>query len=154
MVVLQDLNQVLAAYIGLSPNDIHQLTELPAEQIFENPTYKTLIEGLDTEFLKKTLPEARTAYALGLPAFMARLEHDVGINHMSMSAYTLGDWLIRFLEAPETIPVVLNMHLRLTRPIIRAGLPYLLEMLSTMPRGQTEWQRALAIMSLPLVAKW
>lgn len=152
--VREDFSQVLSLYIGLSPNDLRSIMELPAEHVFEHPTYRTLVEGLDIELLKQTLPQARSAYAIGLPAFMRHLERETGLTNISMSTYTLTDWLIRFLEAPETLPVVLSMHQRLTSPIIRNGLPSLLESLDSMAVGRTEWQQALAVMSLPLVAKW
>jgi hypothetical protein len=134
-------------------NDIRQITQLPPEKVFENTTFRTLIEGLDTLTLRRTLPEARRSFATGLPAFLIQIERDYGISHTPMSVYTLTDWLIRFLEAPETLAVVLSMHQRVPGSLIREGLPYLLSLLDTMPNGRTEWQQALAVMSLPLVAK-
>src|SRR5688572_20011871 len=95
--VLEDFSQTLSRYIDLSANDLRHIIELPAEQVLENAAFNALVEGLNTNFLKKTLPEAQTAYTIELPKLMAYLGNQPSMDMLAMSAHTLNDWLIRFL---------------------------------------------------------
>ncbi|NJL94926.1 MAG: hypothetical protein HC915_15010 [Anaerolineae bacterium] len=58
------------------------------------------------------------------------------------------------LDYPGRLPDLIKMHAPVPHPVLEEGLPPLLEILGDMDGNSEAWQRAMAILSLPLLAGW
>jgi len=146
------IENTLSRYTGVVPAKISRLLRLTQSRIYEDKEYRSWIEALDTDVLGETLPHARVAYERHLPEFTEHLKEKYGMVNTPMSAYTLGNWLVGFLRYPDTIINLSKMHDRIPAEAFSDMLPEIITMLDEMPQGRAEWQRALALMALPLVA--
>lgn len=124
-------------------------------QLFDHPDYKALIEGLDIPLLEQTVPHAREAYRRQLDGFIQVLEDEYDLENPVMSPFTLGNWLVQFLYEQDKLPELLAKHERVPIEALRDGLPELLRMLDDIDDDaiRQEWQRAMCILSLPLIAE-
>lgn len=100
--------------------------------------------------LHDSLPHARNAYERSLPRFTQILKEKYGLSNTPMSAFTLGNWLVGFLRYPESIADMPKLHQRVPAAF-REMLPEMLKMLDNVPHG-AQWQKALALMALPMMA--
>jgi hypothetical protein len=143
-------SDAIAPYIGCSSTEIDRLLSLPQGQIYADDTYCTWTNNLDYESLYETLPDARSAYEAQLPQFSKVLIEHYGVSNERMSAYTLGNWLVGFLQTPDQISKLPKIHQHLPRAAVLELLPGMIGMLDSMGTGREQWQRALAILALPL----
>jgi hypothetical protein len=146
------LAHLLADYIGITSPAVERLLRMRPSDIYQDPMYKKLVESLDREYIRSTLRDAHKAYKMGLPQFMEDLSSIHRFSDTPMSAYTLSNCLVAYLDAPEHMADFLDRHNHIPKDLMRDGLPHLIQMLSQMPQGCNEWQRAMAIISIPLVA--
>jgi hypothetical protein len=145
--------EALAHYIGVPQGKIERLLALTQEQIYQDAEYQAWIGTLDIELLNKCLPLARAAYEKHLATFTEHLRTQYNMVNTPMSAFTLGNWLVGFLQYPSQISDLSRIHRRLPRQAVQEMLPEMIAMLDEMPEGRAEWQRALALMALPLAAE-
>ena len=145
------LTKTLADYIGTRESTIEDLLQLSPTQIYQSEAYQALVAKLDRDLLHQTLPEARGAYEQGLPRFKREMGKSYDFDRSPMSAFTLGNWLVGFLQQPDALNTLPKFHGDVPRPVMREGLPHLLSILDRMGQGRQEWQQALAVLSLPLV---
>lgn len=143
---------VLAGYIGVAQSKIERLLGLTQEQIYQDAEYNAWINTLDVEQLNSYLPLARAAYEKHLATFTEHLRTRYNMANTPMSAFTLGNWLVGFLQYPSQISDLSRIHQRLPRQAVLEMLPEMIAMLDDMPEGREAWQRALALMALPLAA--
>lgn len=147
------IEQILSQYTGISANQIARILSLKQAQVYEDPDYQAWISQLDPTALYETLPLARAAYEQGMPQFAEHLRDNYGLDNTKMSPFTLGNWLVGFLQYPNTITNLAKLHHRIPPQAFREMLPMMLTMLDTMPDGGAQWQRALALMALPLLVR-
>ena len=147
------MDAILSRYIGVSPGKVARLLTLSQQQVYADQEYLGWVNQLDAERLYDTLQYARSVYEAYMPEFSQHLSNQFGMHKTVMSAYTLGNWLVGFLQFPNTINGLTRMHQHIPRQAIADLLPRMLEVLQEMPEGGREWQRALAILSLPLLSE-
>lgn len=146
------LEQTLATHIGVSQAEVSRLLKMKQSQIYTDPNYQRWLHSLDAARLNDTLQLARAAYEKKLPYFTNLLKTDYGLADTPMSAFTLGNWVVGFLQYPEQISDLARMHNKLPREAVVRMLPEMIGMLDDLPQARAEWQRALALMALPLAA--
>ncbi|MCU0463768.1 MAG: hypothetical protein MUF38_04280 [Anaerolineae bacterium] len=146
------LEDTLAHYIGANKDQINRLTRMKQSQVYSDPTYQAWVQQMDAGALHETLAHARAAYEEHLPQFAAILSTRYGMSNTPMSSFTLGNWLVGFLQYPDSISNLSKMHQRIPQEAFREMLPEMIQMLDDLPTGREGWQRALALMALPLVA--
>lgn len=142
----------LAKYINVPADAIQRLLSMSTSQIYQDAEYQTWIEKIDTRQLDNTLKQAREAYDKDLPRFNERLAQEYGVKAKPMSSYTLGNWVIGYLYYPEMAKNLPQVHNRLPQHVVTEMLPDLITALDEMPDASEEWQRALAVLALPLLA--
>lgn len=129
------------------------MLSLSQQALSEDAGFQTLISQLDTNTLDQTLSLARAAYETRMDAFHKVLEQHYGLARTSMSAYTLGNWVVGYAQFPNAVGNLTHLHRRLPVGAIVELLPDMLAVLGEMPQGREAWQHALAVMTLPLLAK-
>lgn len=147
------LEATLADYIGVETRDVQRLLRMKQSRIYDDPTYQAWIAKLDANQLHQSLNEARAAYEKMLPQFSQQLSERYNMNNTPMSPFTLGNWLVGFLQYPDAIRELSQKHNRLPREAVIDMLPEMLSMMNGMKQGRADWQKALALMALPLAAE-
>jgi hypothetical protein len=140
---------IIAAYTGLSTDDVTRLLALPPAAIYQDPAYQGVVNRLDATLLRRTLVHVRAAYDDGL----ASIKEKHGLTGTIMSGFTLGNWVLGFLNAPDHLNDMLDRHARIPENVIEAVLPELVALLDDLPEARAEWQCALVTFSLPLIVK-
>jgi hypothetical protein len=147
------LAKILASYSQLPEAQIESWLAQPSRALLSDEKYYQAINAIDSSLLYHSLPEVREAYTSGLPAFQQKLTERYQLDFSVMSAYTLGNWLLGFLQHPEQLDMLLDKHLRLPLNVLREEAPALLSLLDKMSQNRQEWQKALALFMLPLLAE-
>jgi len=142
----------IAHYTGQSTSEINRLLGLGQAAVYADPVYKDWVKSLDVTLLHQTLPMARAIYERLLPSFTARLKDSYGIDSSPMSAFTLGNWLVGFLQYPDQINQLAHLHRRIPKAALEEGLPDILQALEELPNGKREWQKAMTVLMLPLLS--
>lgn len=145
------IEQTLSHYIKVQPAQIVRLLNMTAAAIYADDEYKGWIASLNPDVLHDSLPHARSAYELSLPRFTKVLKEKYGLSNTPMSAFTLGNWLVGFLRYPESIADMPSLHQRVPVEAFREMLPDMLKILDNVPDGD-QWQKAMALMALPMMA--
>jgi hypothetical protein len=145
-----DVLGALSRYSGVPRETVERMTSMPAATLAKDAEYLALLKTLNISKLESTLQAARDAVESGLPAFIPKFYERTGWDRTPMSSYTLGNWLVGFLEYPEQMPMFIDLHGRLPRDQIRDLIPELISVLDNMGDGGPEWQKAMALMSFAL----
>ncbi len=144
-------NVNLAEIIGIPQATVDRFLVMGAEAIYKDDEYMGLVRSLDGALMEDTLPDVREVYERHLSEFVAELQAKYRLAQNPMSAYTLGNWVVGMLRYPETTNTLLKMHSEVPSQMIVDGLPHLIGFIEDLDRGRTEWQRALCILSIPLM---
>lgn len=121
--------------------------------IYNDSAYLNQIRQIDTERLYETLPAARDIDAEYVPQYNQILSERFGLHNSVMSAFTLGNWLVGFLQFPKTLDNLSQHHKRLPKEAMAELLPHMLSVLEDMPHGSADWQKALALLSMPMLSQ-
>jgi hypothetical protein len=143
--------KTLAQHIKIPLDEVERLLELSMEGIYSDEGYQALLKSLNRPVLEETLPEARAAYEAGLPQLKVTLAKKYKVDTEPMSPNTLGNWVITALRSSHNLEQMIKHHERVPGEMILGGLPDVLNMVSHIHEGSSEWQRALCILSLPLI---
>ena len=144
----QEIITLINEYTDLSEQEIKRLLSQPPRTIYDDPVYVSVLTLLDVATLRQTLPYARDAYEKNLN----RLKEQHGLSTTVMSGHTLGSALVGFLMQPDRLPEMLEKHAILSVKTIREAVPDLVDILGGIEAGAEQWQAAMVIMSLPLMA--
>lgn len=142
----------LAATIGTPRAAVERLLAMSQSEIYEDAEYRHWVSQLHPAPLHRTLGYARQAYDRHLSQLAKILRDEYGFVNVPMSAFTLGNWLVAFLAYTESLSDMTRIHARLPQAAVARLLPEILNALGEMPEGAQEWQRALAVLTLPLLA--
>ncbi|MFN8527677.1 MAG: hypothetical protein U0670_03595 [Anaerolineae bacterium] len=144
--------ELFASYIGIPVEDVAQFLSLNQHDIYQFASYRQLVQTIDRDLLDSALAEVRALYDEHLPALVDYLRDEHHHAGRAMSALTLGNWTLGFLHNSEDLERLPSMHHRVSMPVLMAGLPPVLDILSHIrdTNARHEWQRAMALLSLPL----
>lgn len=146
------LIELLAAKIGISKAEVSYFLDLSPTTLCKDPEYLAMIKTLDAELLQDSLAVVRSEYDKILPSIRLSLQERYQINAEPMSGYTLGNWLIGFLTYPGNMAKLLEFHTHIPSQAITEMASVLIKSLDNMTVARQEWQRALGIFLLPLLA--
>jgi hypothetical protein len=145
---------VIAHYCTLSKRDVADLLRMTPEQVINDKRFTRAVDQFDVDHLLSTLPEAREVLQVHLPPITEQMTANYDMENNPMSAYTLGNWIVGFAERPEQMSMLLEIHNRLPAGIFADYLPDLLAIYTHMEHHGEDWQRAMAVISIPLVANY
>ena len=143
------LADLYANYAGLPADETERLLAMGAEAIYQDKRYQFLVTGLDASLLHNTAGHVRDVYDKELPDLKARY----GLAGTVMSGFTLCNWVLGYLNYPTKLSDLLGQHERIPVKTMADMLPELVDLLESVPEGREEWERALLIITLPLLAR-
>jgi hypothetical protein len=147
--MVRQITNLITEFTDLSEQEIERLLALPPRALYDDPVYVSVLTTLDVATLRQTLPYAREVYDEHLQQLKER--HNLGST--VMSGHTLGSALVGFVMQPDRLPELLDKHALLSAQTIRATLPDLVDLLGEIEEGAEQWQTAMVILSLPLMAR-
>ncbi len=141
----------IAHYTKLPEHLVRDFLRRPAAEVYRDQQYIRALYRLDLPYLRATLPVIRAHYEAHLDEFAVQIERRYHIARGAMSAYTLGNWVVAFLDFPEYALNMLESHSHLPPELFEGGLQDLLALLETLPEGREQWQQALCLLAFPLM---
>ena len=138
-----------AHYLNIDVNDVEQLMALPAAAIYDDPFYQELVQSINPRALEGSAHIVRAIYEENL----GEIKAEYNLTDTVMSGYTLVNWVLGFMMYPERMRDMLSVHTSVPSGVVADMLPRLVDLLEDLPENREDWQRALLIFSLPLVAQ-
>ncbi len=143
----------IARYCKLPVDLVAYFLTLSPAEVYRDEQYIRALYRLDLPRLRMTLPIVRSYYEEHLDEFAADMEQTYHIHRGAMSAYTLGNWVVAFLDFPENALNMLEKHSHLPPEMFDGGLEELMQLLDGLPEAQDTWQQALCLLAFPLMTK-
>jgi hypothetical protein len=108
----------------LPSDEVERLLRLPPGAIYKDPNYLNLLKQVRYQLL----------------------------SDATSQSYALCDWIISFLEQSDLPHKLVNWHNSTSSRVMVDALPDLLTILETIPNSRQDWQRALVLLTLPLLS--
>ncbi len=144
--------ELFALNIGISVDDVQALLSMSKTQVLQSDLYKRLIHSLDYTALSSSLREVRALYETHLPEIADYLKENHNYVGKGMTALTLGNWLLGFLNMPDYLGHLVEIHKHVPPFVLTIGLPRILDILDRADTASTEWKKAMALLCLPIFA--
>lgn len=141
----------IARYCKVSNHLIRDWISRPPADVYRDQQYIRTLYRLDLPYLRATLPVVREFYEENLDEFAHDMEEHYHISRGAMSSFTLGNWVVAFLDHPEYALNMIARHSHLPPELFDGGLERLMLMLEDLPEGCEQWQQALCLLTFPLM---
>lgn len=144
--------ETVARCTNISLGEVSRWLALGPDDIIRDSTYLEQFRSLNAQVLEETLPEARRVMSIGLKPIADSIRHDHGIPHEAMSHYTIGNWLVGFVEAPAQLSMFQGLHGTLSRSMMANYLDDMIAVIDQMEQGREDWKRAVALLTVALIS--
>ncbi|MCA9914412.1 MAG: hypothetical protein KC496_13750 [Anaerolineae bacterium] len=141
----------IAVYCKLPVELVAYFLSMPPAEVYRDEQYIRALYRLDLPRLRMTLPIVRSYYHEHLDDFAQYVEQTYHIDRGAMSAQTLGNWVVAFLDYPENALSMLEKHSHLPSALFDGGLEELLRLVEGLPEARDAWQQALCLLAFPLM---
>jgi hypothetical protein len=150
---MQTTLKTFSQYLDLSQTQVEALLSKSLSECLNSPELKQQLNSLDVKLLRETLPTAGAVLAKELPPFYHWLTHELGVEHVPDSPDHTTKWVIGFINNQESLTNLVELHRPVPRPALERAIPRLIELFVGVEDTQIrkEWQKAIAILCLPLV---
>jgi hypothetical protein len=135
----------------ISSDQLERWSEMSPNEVIADRDYLVQLTSIDVERLKRSQATFEQVYERYLPRFQQELKDNYNIQQAPMFSETLGRWVLSVLEMPQFMVQILDLHGRVPPQVIRETLNMLIMMAGDVPEDGEEWQRAIYILSLPLM---
>lgn len=144
---------IFSQHLGLSIAELETLLSFSLQEFLTFPAVKELLESLDTQLLKETLPTAGGVLAEQLPAFYDWLKNELNLQRVPDTPDHTTTWVIGFLNHQESLTRLVELHRPVPRPALERSIPRLVATFDGVEedRVRKEWQKAIAALCLVLV---
>jgi hypothetical protein len=142
----------IARYTKLPTHLVRDFLSRNPVDVYRDPQYVRALYRMDLPYLRATLPIVRSYYDEHLDSFAEDLEQRYHIQRGAMSSFTLGNWVVAFLDYPEYALNMLQRHEHLPPQLFDGGLEDLMTLLEGLPKGREQWQQALCLLTFPLMS--
>jgi hypothetical protein len=140
-------------YLHLSETDIESLLSLTLVDFLANSAVNQLLDSLNTDLLRETLPTAGTILAQQLPPFYEWLKNELGVARVPDSPDHTTKWVVGFLDNRESLTRLVELHKPVPQMAVERAIPRLVAAFAGVEDRlvRQEWQTAVAALCLPLV---
>lgn len=139
--------------LHLAPAELEVLLSLSVTDFLGLPQVKQLLDSLETNTLRQTLPTAKTVLVGQLPAFYDWLHNELSVERVPDSPDHVTKWVVNFLDNQESLTRLVELHKPVPRLALERSISRLVAMFEKVedPDVQQEWQKAIAALCLVLV---
>jgi hypothetical protein len=140
-------------HLHLSQTQVESLLSLSLTDFLANPEVNALLQSLDVQLLKATLPTAGLILAQQLPPFYEWLKTELGVARVPDSPDHTTKWVIGFLDNRESLTRLVELHRPVPRMAVEKAIPRLVGAFAGVEDARTRqvWQTAVAALCMPLV---
>jgi hypothetical protein len=145
--------KTFSQHLQLSETQVESLLSLSLTDFLANPEVNALLQSLDVQLLKATLPNAGQILAKQLPPFYEWLKTELGVARVPGSPDHTTKWVIGFLDNQESLTRLVELHRPVPRLAVEKSIPRLVGAFAGVEDARTRqvWQTAVAALCLPLV---
>jgi hypothetical protein len=146
---------MLATYerhLDLDPATTETLLAYPLEDFLQLPAVNVLLNSLNTQLLRDTLPTAGQVLAKQLPPFYAWLKNELGVERVPDSPDHTTKWVVGFLNNQESLNRLVELHRPVPQRAMEQAIPRLVSAFDSVEEADVrqEWQKAVAALCLVL----
>ncbi len=140
-------------HTDLSQSQLEGLLSKSLTDSLNSPEFQQQLDSLDIELLKETLPTAGEVLAKQLPPFYNWLKNELGVQRVPDSPEHTTKWVIGFVNNQESLTHLVELHRPVPRLALENSIPRLVGSFEEVEdmRIRQEWQKAIAILCLPLI---
>jgi hypothetical protein len=145
--------KTFSQHLHLSETKVESLLTLSLTDFLANSEVNALLQSLDVQLLKATLPTAGQVLAQQLPPFYEWLKTELGVARVPDSPDHTTKWVIGFLDNRESLTRLVELHRSVPRLAVEKSIPRLVSAFAGVEDARTRqvWQMAVAALCLPLV---
>ncbi|MBD2432213.1 MULTISPECIES: hypothetical protein [Fischerella] len=150
---MQTTLKTFSQYLDLPQTQVESLLSKSLTECLNSPEQQQQLNSLDVNLLRETLPTAGAVLAKELPPFYSWLTKELGVERVPDSPDHTTKWVIGFVNNQESLTNLVELHRPVPRPALERAIPRLIELFVGVKDTQVrkEWQKAIAILCLPLV---
>jgi hypothetical protein len=139
-------------HLGLEPATTETLLAYSFEDFLQLPAVNDLLNSLNTQLLRDTLPTAGQVLAKQLPPFYAWLKDELGVARVPDSPDHTTQWVIDFLNNHESLNRLVELHRPVPQRAMEQAIPRLVSAFDGVAEVDVrqEWQKAVAALCLVL----
>ncbi|WP_026736486.1 hypothetical protein [Fischerella sp. PCC 9605] len=150
---MQSTLKTFTQHLDLSQTQVETLLSKTLSECLNSLDFQQQLDSLDINFLRETLPTAGSVLAKELPPFYDWLKNELDVKRVPDSPEHTTNWVINFVNHQESLTHLVELHRPVPRPALETAIPRLVESFNGLEDRQVkkEWQKAIAILCLPLV---
>jgi hypothetical protein len=150
---MQSTLSTFTQHLDLPSNQLEALLSKTLSECLNSSELKQLLDSLDANLLKTTLPTAGVILAKELPPFYNWLKNELGVERIPDSPDHTTKWVIDFMNNQQSLTRLVELHRPVPRLALESAIPRLIGMFKGIenPQVRQEWQKAIAVLCLPLV---
>lgn len=147
------MEEVFTQHLGISAAELQKILSLSLTDLLNSQQIKDVLNSLDIETLRETLPTAASVLAERLPPFYNWLKNELGVQRVPDSPDHTTKWVIGFVNHQESLTHLVELHRPVPRPALERSVSPLVGAFDGVQddRVRKEWQKAVAALCLPLV---
>lgn len=141
-----------SAHLNLAAPQSEILLDQPLDTLLHSPELAALLDQLNTERLRESLPIAGTVLEQHLPLFYDWLKNELGLKRVPDGPDHTTKWVVGFLKNQETIEHLIDLHKSIPSPALERSIPRLVALFDTVDQAEIrqEWQKAVSALCLVL----
>lgn len=141
-------------HLNLDAQKVEELLTLSATELPQKEAFQTELGNLDLGLLRETLPTAKSALENKLPAFYTWLKNELHIKRVPDNPNHATTWVAGFLNNQESIQHLVELHRPVPPVALEQAVPRFVSLFNQVEDSKIrqQWQRALALLCLVLVA--
>ncbi|MCX7592778.1 MAG: hypothetical protein N2235_03240 [Fischerella sp.] len=150
---MQSTLKIFTQHLDLSQNQVETLLSKTLNECLNSPEFQQQLDSLDINLMRETLPTAGEVLAKELPSFYDWLKNELNVERVPDSPEHTTNWVINFVNNQENLTHLVELHRPVPHPALETAIPRLVELFDAVKDWQVkkEWQKAIAILCLPLV---
>lgn len=139
-------------HLDLEPATTEKLLTYPLADFLQLPAVNELLNSLNTQLLRDTLPTAGQVLAKQLPPFYAWLKDELGLERVPDSPDHTTQWVIDFLNNQESLNRLVELHRPVPQRALEQAIPRLVSAFEGVAEADVrqEWQKAVSALCLVL----
>ncbi|MBW4682618.1 MAG: hypothetical protein KME19_21365 [Microcoleus vaginatus WJT46-NPBG5] len=147
------MQEVFTQHLNLSAAELEPILALSLTDLLNSAQIKDVLNSLDVQTLKETLPTAAGVLAERLPPFYNWLKNELGVARVPNSPDHTTKWVIGFVNNQESLTRLVELHRPVPRPALERSVAPLVAAFDGVEDQQIrqKWQKAVAALCLPLV---
>lgn len=142
----------LETNLGISRLELDRLLGLSNTELKTDARYNALLKNIDAATLNGTIKEAKRVLADGIPPIVEQMQAKHNLDHFPLTAFMLSSWIIGYLSYADEVWNLPQTHANVPVPIIREVIPHVNAIFAQMNEGAEAWQKAFAILVIPLIS--